>query len=269
MTENEYNEHSGIRRSDLWLMHDSPEKFRYHMDNPETEKSPALLFGSAAHKHVLEPLDFSNEYAIAPIVDRRTKAGKEAWEQFCNENEGKIVISQDDFDTIDDMANAVMSCPLAMNMLQGEHEHPYFWNDPETDEECKCKLDVLHDEDGRLVVVDYKTTASAQTERFNSELFKYGYHVQAAMYTEGVQIAIGLDYRPGFVFVAQEKKAPYSVNVIEVSEDVMKYGDHVYHELLQMYHDCKEVDIWNGYVSDVPNETQLPGWLQYETEEEI
>lgn len=251
-------------------MNDSPAKFKYHMDHPEeAEKTPAMIFGSAAHKFILEPADFSNEYVMAmSSIDRRTKAGKEAWEKFIKDNEGKTIISIDDMSTLTGMANAVVDCHLAIKMLAGQSEVPFFWKDPETGIACKCKADCVRQIDGRYVIVDYKTTLSAQTEKFNAEIFKRGYMMQAAMYAEGVQVALGLDYRPGFVFVAQEKKAPYAVNVIEVSEDVMEYGSRVFHDLLRKYHECSEMDLWNGYVDDVPNETQLPGWLMFGDEDD-
>ena len=53
MTELEYNQAEGIRRSDLWKMEDSPEKFKYFLENP-MEQTPAMAFGSACHKYVLE-----------------------------------------------------------------------------------------------------------------------------------------------------------------------------------------------------------------------
>lgn len=250
-------------------MNDSPEKFRWHMDHPEEEeKSPALAFGSAAHKLILEPNDFDSEYAVAPNVDRRTKAGKEEWAAFCEENTGKTMIGPDDYSVMMQMLESVVNCPLANEMLSGQHEVPFFWTDPDTGEKCKCKADVVRTVDGRYQVVDYKTATNARTDTFNSAIFKHGYHVQAAMYTEGLRLALGLDYRPGFVFVAQEKKAPYAVNVIEVSEDVMQYGSRVFHDLLRKYHECKEVDIWQGYVDDIANETQLPGWLMFGDEDD-
>ena len=270
MTEREYNNAEGIRRSDLWLMNDSPEKFKYHMDNPEDEdeKTPALIFGSAAHKWILEPTDWESEYVIAPAINRLTKAGKEEWAQFLAENSGKTVITQKDFDLMNDMANALMSHALASEMITGQHEVPIFWTDPDTGEKCKCKADTVKLIDGRYVVVDYKTARDAGTEKFNNGMFSKGYHVQAAMYTEGIQTSLGLDYRPEFYFVVQEKAAPYAVNVIQVSEDVMRFGDAVYHELLRKYHECNAVDIWPGYVDDVPNETTLPGWYALEEEDE-
>lgn len=267
MTEQEYNAAEGIRRSDLWLMKDSPEKFKWHQEHPEAEEeSQEFIFGRACHKLILEPSSFGMEYAVAPNVDRRTKSGKEQWTQFCEENTGKTVISRDDYAMMLDMLGSVSGNALANDMLSGQHEVPFFWTDRDTGEKCKCKADVVRRADGKYVVIDYKTTKDASTEAFNRNLFRYGYHVQAAMYTEGLQTAIGLDYRPRFLFVAQEKKAPYGVNVIEVSDDVMQYGDQVYHKLLRQYHECNEVDIWPGYCGDVPNFTQMPKWLSTEDE---
>lgn len=273
MTEQEYNAAEGIRRSDLWVMNDSPEKFKYRLDNPEETSAPALIFGAAAHKYILEEKDFFNEYAVAPEVDRRTKAGKEAWEAFTAENEGKTVISSADFELIQAMAEALKKHNLANELIYGpgQTETPIFWTDPETGEKCKAKCDrIVQDDEGRYIVIDYKTTQNAQTENFNRSVIMHGYHVQAAMYTEGVQIAEKLEQRPRFLFVAQEKKAPYAVNVIEVSYDVMNFGDGYYHDLLQKYHECKEMDTWPGYngLDAEINQTSLPKWAMNEAEED-
>ena len=221
---------------------------------------------------ILEPASFGDEYAVAPVVDRRTSAGKEMWAAFCAQNEGKTVITQDNADTMREMEEALERCTLANELMRGEGqtEVPFFWTDPETEEKCKIKLDrIIKGLDGRYYIIDYKTAKCAETNRFNAEVFRLGYHLQAGMYSEGVMTALNLDYRPTFLFVVQEKEPPYSLNVIEVSEDVMKVGVAKFHELLQKYHDCKMVDIWPGYVDDTPNETQLPGWWSLQDEEEL
>lgn len=270
MNEQEYNQADGIRRSDLWKMEDSPEKFKWFIDHPE-EKTPALVFGSACHKRVLEPKTFGEEYAISPNVDKRTKEGKEAWAQFVAENEGKDIISVDDYNTMCEMAEAIKNCPLADKLIngKGETEKSFFWTDPETGEMCKIKADRIVTWKRRKYIVDYKTTAAADTFHFNSSVWKFGYHFQAAMYAEGWKIANKKKKLPGFIFVAQEKKPPYSVNVIEVSEEVMNAGLSKFHELLGKYHDCKALDMWPGYVSDVPNDSFVPGWMLNEMGDEI
>ena len=271
MNEREYNEAEGIRRSDLWKMEDSPEKFKYFLEHP-VEQTPAMAFGSACHKMVLEPETFGEEFAIAPNVDKRTKEGKELWAQFTEHNAGKTIVSSDDSLAMAEMEAALENCPLANKLIRGkgESEVPFFWTDPDTGEKCKIKVDRLVKFNRRWYVVDYKTTQCAETFRFNSDIFKMGYFMQAAMYTEGVMKAKKLKKRPGFLFVAQEKKAPFSVNVIEVSEEVMNAGIAKFHQLMDKYHNCKVLDQWPGYMTgNVPNDSFLPNWMQAAMEDEF
>ena len=271
MSETEYNAAEGIRRSDLWKISDSPEKYKYFKDNPQ-EQTPAMAFGSAIHKLILEPDTFFEDYAVAPEINRRTNDGKAAWEKFVADNAGKTIITADDYNTMKEMEAKLKTVSLARSLLyeDGKSEVPVFWTDPETGEKCKAKLDRLDiGLDGRYYIIDYKSALSAETFRFNSEIFKLGYHVQAGMYSEGTQIAYNLDYRPVFLFVVQEKKAPYAVNVIEVTDEVADAGNAQYHLLLGKLHDCKAVDIYPGYVGDVPNDSFVPGWMSSMLEEEI
>ena len=267
MTEKEYNEHPGVRRSDLWKISESPEKYLYAVQHP-IEPTPAMQFGSATHKYILEPDGFSEEYAVVPEgIDRRTKAGKEMWDEFCAKTAGKTVISAEDFKTIQEMRNALVDNPIARKLIcgKGKTEIPFFWKDKDTSEICKVKLDRLIRMDRRFVVVDYKTALSAQTDQFCHSMIKLGYHLQAAMYTEGVMKAKKLKYRPDFIFVVQEKKEPYSVNVIYVpyESSVMQYGYDTFRELLGTLHQCKQTGYYYGYTGAFGemSEAYLPGYV--------
>jgi exodeoxyribonuclease VIII len=268
MNEREYNAAAGVRRSDLWLINDSPEKFRWHMDHPDDgEPAPAFLFGQAAHKLLLEPMDFTNEFAIKPEgIDRRTTQGKAEWARFQEASQGKGIIDMDAYVQIHDMAEKVMADPMAARLLSGRKELPFFWTDEDSGVGCKVKLDCLTYLDDMPVVVDYKTCKSARTEAFQRDAYQYGYHLQAAMYTEAVMRTQHLTERPMFVFVCQEKEAPYAINIITVPEDVMNYGLDTMRTLLGIYAECEKTGNWWGYsgVTGQPNELALPGWLKKE-----
>ena len=74
MTEKEYNEAEGVRRSDLWRMEDSAEKFRYFLDHP-VEQTPAMAFGSACHKMILETASTTPESAAFYLALGYTEIG--------------------------------------------------------------------------------------------------------------------------------------------------------------------------------------------------
>ena len=249
MTEKEYNQLPAVRRSDLLLLRRSPKHLEYSKSLDGLQPpTPAMIFGSACHKYVLEGADaFNTEYAVAPNVDKRTKQGKEEWEIFKLENEGKEVISPDDFEQIRDMKRALREHPTAMTLLSGEHEQTYVWTDTETGEECKIRLDCLTEWRGRPVIVDYKTVSSCEDGVFDRECRKYGYKIQAGMYTEGLLVATNFITDAGFMFVCQEKTPPYAVRVYECDPSFVSQGNRQFHELLRYYHMCRESGNWPGY----------------------
>lgn len=238
----------GIRRSDLAWMRRTPAHFRYHMDNKETEEqTAALLFGSAAHKYVLERETFENEYAVVPNVDRRTKAGKEAIEAFKAEHSRQSWISEEDMQTITGMREALFDNEEVRNILTGQKrvEVPFTWIDAETGEVCKCKADIIAEIDGVPYVIDYKTTLSCEDGAFERSARKFGYDFQAGFYLEGINLCTLEEH--GFAFIAQEKQAPYLCRLYICDDGFINAGKRKYHDLLRKYHACKVTNEWKGY----------------------
>lgn len=260
MTNQEYRAHPAISRSDLFKIKKSPAHFRYEMDNPQPKTQP-LIFGAAFHKYVLEPDGFTDEFVIAPFVDRRTKAGKEQFEAFQIEASGRDIIMLDELSTIQGMAESIKSNKYAVAALSGEHERPFFWTDELTGEPCKCRPDSLTMRGAVNIIADLKSCTDASTDAFLRDCFKYGYDVQAAMYTDGVDHNTGI--KCSFVFVAVEKTPPYAVNVLQADELFYRRGYDSYRELLGIYHNCKETGNWYSYngFSGIINNLSLPAWM--------
>lgn len=253
MNDREYDRMEGLRRSDLWWMKKSAAHFKYHMQHKDDEEqAPALLFGSAAHKYILEPGDFDNEYAIMPKVDRRTKAGKEAIEAFKAEHATQSWIDADEFDTIQDMRTALLCNPEVRQLITRRDvtrfEVPFTWHDGQTGEICKCKADILTEVDGVPTVIDYKTTLSCEDGAFERACRKYGYDFQAAFYLEGINKCTMEEHQ--FAFIAQEKTAPYLARLYVCDEGFINQGKRKFHELLKKYHECNVSNEWKGYETE-------------------
>ena len=248
MSNKEYREKEGISSSDLKKIVKSPAHFRYWKDNPQ-EDTPALLFGRAAHKYVLETYDFYNEFAIAPVCDRRTKDGKSTYEMFLKESEGKDVITLEQFEQIDAMRNAAYSTPFVSKLLTNGEKELSFWGvDEETGLKIKCRPDCITEMNGRHILIDYKTCSDAENMKFCRDSIKYGYDLQLAMYREILRQNTGHDYT--VVIIAQEKTLPYATNVFQLSENYLQSGEEVYKEMLRIYKECEETGNWYGYMRD-------------------
>lgn len=269
MTEREYRAAEGISRSQLWKLSESPEKFKYYEEHPE-EPTPALIFGQLVHKATLEPESVYEEFTVAPNVDRRTKAGKEEYAAFLEGAGGRTVVTTDDWMKATEMVAAQKTAPFVSRLLEGEHEKAFFWTDELTGELCKVRVDCLteieQESEKQLVIVDYKSTTDASSEAFMRQAVNLGYDFQAAMYSEGVEKITGR--KPLFVFIAQEKAAPYAINVLQADPVFMQRGADRFRELLGIYHDCKETGNWYGYLGKfgVINNLSLPAWLAKEVE---
>lgn len=263
MTEQEYRSHPAISRSELWRIHESPQKFKYFKEHPE-EPTPALLFGQVFHKMALEPDTFDFEFVVMPSVDRRTKEGKQIWTEFLEKAEGKTVIPAEMYEQANAMCESLASVPFAQKLLNGPREVPFFWVDELTGEECKCRTDCLNTQYSQPIIVDVKSTTDASTDAFIRDAIKYGYDFQSAMYSEGVSKHI--QQKPLFVFIVVEKTPPYAVNILQADELLLRRGYRLFRDYIEIYHDCKQTENWYGYLGkhNQINNLALPAWLARE-----
>lgn len=265
MTEREYRSHEGISRSELFKISESPEKFKYYQENPE-EPTPSLIFGQLFHAMALQPETVADLFAVAPNVDRRTKAGKEAFAQFESESHGKTVVTEDMIEMSEAMCEAMFKDPFVCKLLNGQKEVPFFWQDDLTGELCKCRVDCLTELSDKLIVVDVKTADDASTDAFMRSAVKYGYDLQAAMYGKGVEVCTGK--KPIFVFIVIEKKPPFAINILQCDELFIRRGYDLFREYIGIYHDCKQTGLFYGYLGkhNQINNLALPSYLAKEIE---
>ena len=248
-----YDDIQGVNKSTLWEMRKSPLHY-WHLihDTPKVDTA-ALKFGRAVHAAILTPTAYKRNFAIMPNIDRRTKAGKEAYEDFCKQTEGRKIISQEDAQIIKMMVSAFRKTPFATNLLKicQRRECVLLWKDPETGVDCKGRIDAIRNE----YLIDYKTTTDARTDVFKREAIKYGYDLQAAMYMEAAR-ANGYDPKD-FYFIVQEKSPPYLINVIRAGDAFIDRGTWIMRDLLTKYAACRNTDTWPGYGI---NELVLSEW---------
>jgi hypothetical protein len=254
----DYHGSAPLSKSNLHLLTKSPAHFKYALDH-KSETTAAMSFGTAFHAYVLEPEKFNEEFIVAPKIDRRTAEGKRIAAEIAES--GKIPISEEDMTVIQTMAENVLSNQYAARLLSGEKEQSYFWTDERTGIQLKCRPDCRTDFANVSVIVDLKTCNNAETNAFFRDCIKYGYDLQAALYTRGVEKVEGRPHR--FVFIAVEKEPPYAFNILEADRLFIEKGNADLERYLDTVVRCTETNNWYGYNGEngEPNLICLPAWL--------
>ena len=208
--------------------------------------TPAMIFGSALHCHVLEPDEFEKRYAVAPQVDRRTKEGKLLFAEFAEKAEGKEVLTAQDYAQILDMDLASMNERTAHDLIVGCHRYEKLKEGEINGVRFKGIADGL----AKGYILDIKTCQDASPEAFERTAYNSFYHEQAAAY----RILFGKDR---FYWVAMEKNAPHNVSVYMQSEEAFLMARH---RLMRLIDAWKE---WDGKPRSYSNEVlmlNLPRW---------
>jgi len=149
------------------------------------DSSPAMMLGSLVHKMLLEPTKVEERFAVSPICDKRTKAGKETWEAFkATLAEGIEVITHDDVDQATRMIAAIHENTSSQYLLK-----------PSAIREKELLLEIFVDGDAVMVKLipdiydpiagwlgDLKTVSSYDPLDWGKECVFNGYLRQLALY---------------------------------------------------------------------------------------
>lgn len=254
-----HRECPGISKSHLQELLRSPAHYQEWLKNPD-KPTADMEFGSACHVAVLEPELFKEKIITWP-EEILLKAGKpgvvQMREDFKKANSGKIVISKEQIEIIGKIIESVYSHPLAHNLLEGMKEKTLFWKNEESDLLCKARPDCINKKLG--MIVDLKITSDASNEAFKRTTAKFGYHLQAAFYMQGINLLKEFDGINQFVFVCVENKAPYSVAIYELHREAMGLGSIRCQEMLEIFKKCSKTKSWPGYPNEI-QELTLPAW---------
>ena len=230
------------------LLLKSPAKFRYRLDHPEHKD--VFDFGTAAHALVL------SVGAPLAVVDADSWRGKAAQEARAEARErGETPILAADYRRVQAMADALSEHEFAMTLLSGGRpEVSAYALDEETGVMRRGRFDYLKER----VASDYKSAADVSPDGFARSVVNFGYDMQAAWYSD-LADACGhpLD---AFAFVAQEKEAPYSVEVYDLPPELLQRGRDRNRRALERYRDCTQSGIWPGYTGQPFTTLPAPRW---------
>lgn len=234
----EYRQMSGLSKHELDNFAVAP-SYYLHRKAQEWKPSRSMEMGTLIHSLVLEG---RVDYAVGPEVDRRTKAGKEEWALFCEENIGKTIVTVDE-------AWIINGCYKACEPLM-EHcaydsdniETSLFWERDGI--ACKGRPDMIAQINGETCLVDLKTTNDIRN--FDSSFHRFRYDVQAAWYQYGFQQAAGLSEVPGFWFLVVDTEAPHLAQFMRAGSEILEQANAKIEEELAHFSRCQTAQEWPG-----------------------
>ena len=210
------------------------------------EQSPALLEGRVQHTVFLEHHKFDDEFVIQPPMDRRTKVGKEMYEDFIATVGDKTVITQDLYDLCMERRKIVEDyVPKETDKV--ELSLVFMWHG----QLFKCRMDWYDGKD----VWDLKTCRDASPRGFKQAINNFKSHMQAALYLDA---CAALDL-PGekFNFLAQAKADPYPYAVYSMSTEAIGYARAKNEQALAMILECEKSGDFKPFNLEGPQVVEL------------
>jgi exodeoxyribonuclease VIII len=248
--------YKGMSYSALKLFASCPKMYEYkYIQGNWPAKTDGQVEGNALHCLVLEPATFDRQFVVVPKVDKRTKAGKEAWAEFEKSANGRIMIQDDDLLHIKNAAKEALAHPFIKAALSHENrqiEHALYWTDTETSVRCQMRSDISVGG----VMADLKT-GPADERGFLNTIDNMYYDVQSAMYWDGKQ-ANGLR-QDFFVFFAIELKPPYLCAAYNLSPETMAAARAAYKYWISLFDAGCKTGIWPGLETGI-KQVALSPW---------
>ncbi len=245
-----YRVADGLANSDALMIENNPGDFVWSKSAPRNAaKSKTTDIGTALHCAILEPEKYKEHIVVSELKGRTTQ-GFEAEQK---ENKNKIVLTKDEYDQVNLMAESVMSHPSAKSILDlvGDCESSVFVEDEQTGVKLKCRPDKDAVESAG-VIIDVKTTANIDDWRSDKEwvnpLYKFNYGHGASFYTDVLEQHYKTEIDSFIFLVIQNSVAlgRYPVAVFQISKaELIELGFWDRHRSnINEFHRCKNSGDW-------------------------
>lgn len=227
---------------------------RLNPDRMPDEGNPKFDIGSSAHPMLLQGNDIVE---AIEAKDWKTNIAKEARDNA--RKNGRVPLLPPQYATVQKMV-AVAKAYLAESELhivdiqaEGISELSYIWKEGSI--WIKTRLDWISND--KALILDYKTTGSANPNEFARKIVQMGYDTQEALYKRGVKAIDGII--PKFVFLVQEVEEPYLCSLIALSPEFQDMGRKKVSAGIALWSQCIQTGKWPGF-SDKVYHLDMPPW---------
>ncbi len=216
------------------------------------DASQSMILGSA-----VDSLIFDGENHLVRMGPTKTRRSK-VWDEFEAANPGMICLTESEHGEVVKMVEALKAHPAASVLLEdpGYTQLSLVWTDTETGCRCKARPDKVCPETG--IAIDLKTASCASKPAFAYAMQKYGYALQAAFYSRGLE-ALGVMKVDHWVDIVVENEPPYGVACYEIGAASIAHALALALPAMHRLAECQRTRHWPGYALDI-QPIELPPW---------
>lgn len=218
-----------------------------HARQFDMEPTPAMQKGTATHA-----LLFNTSRVVG--YPGKARRGKD-YDAFVEANPDTVILTMKDYDAARFMAEAVLTHPVAGELLSGTCETTllFEWNGLK----CRATPDVRGDN----FVNDVKTTADGDPRKFTWHALRMYYHAQLRMQAIGC-FQSGLKAPEFHYLTVVESAPPWPVTVYEIQPRALEKGEKLLMLWSERLKTCEASGVWPGYSQaiiplDIPEAMEL------------
>ncbi len=277
----EYHRFGAVSASMLKACQGRLRAFRYWLEQEADPPTAQMRMGTALHALLLEP-DRARE-DVVEVPGLRWGSGSEAWGRAASARPGRHVVCEGGLAALEGMAASVRATARIGDVLDSTalRELTMVWED-ETGILCRGRLDAVIRSDGALpshlpprwahylaegdVLFDLKATRDSHYDVFGVDVYRYGYHVSAAMYRRGYEALTGRKVSR-VVFAAAEWERPWCVAAYALDPDYEAIGRMQLGELLKKVATAYADDAWVDDEAADLVDMDAPAWVHRKFED--
>lgn len=214
--------------------------------NHRPEESEDFDRGSAAHSLLLEGDDRMVE---CEFKDWRTNAAKDARDEI--RAAGKLPLLSKHVGAVRKMVEIAKSF-LAKSELELQIEDCFaertvIWQAGGIWKRARFDLQARD----RPILLDYKSTETADPLSFSRQIIAMGYDVQAAHYVEAYATTVTAGKDADFIFLVQERTEPFACSLVGVDPMMLDLGQQKCEFASKLWRQCLDSGKWPGYSKQI------------------
>ena len=222
----------------------------------ERKQTDAMLLGSVIHCLILTPDEFDKTFIVEPVIDKRTKQGKEDYLKFVESisGTGLTPIGSDIYVRAREIITELLHHQNYKHVKEASKKEFRFLKEHDSGLNVTGFLDAEGDD----FVLEVKTVQSCDRDEVIRGFFNLKYHLQAGIY----HWATGKKS----VYLCIETNPPYLSRIFVASDNYLSEGTRVFHKAMSDFSYCLDMGLFTSgyefYQSEEIETVDLPRWAQ-------